>query len=56
MFSKSENYKKVNCLRFSYRVFIQKKKFVNIHVPVIQFQFTQYVQYTAIRILPYTIH
>jgi len=29
-------------------VFIQKKKIFDIHIPVIQFQFTQYAQYTAI--------
>jgi len=29
-------------------VFIQKKKFVNIHIPLIQFWFTVYGQYTAL--------
>jgi len=45
MFSKSQNYKKVNYSRLSYR---KKKKFFNIHIPVLQFWFTQYTQCTAI--------
>ena len=33
-----------------------QKTFLNVHIPVIQFWFTQYVQYTAIYILPYAIY
>ena len=36
-------------------VFIQKMKFINIHILVFQFRFTQNAQYTAIK-LPYTLY
>jgi len=39
---------KPTCTRRLNALGFTKKKFVNIHIPVIQFRFTQYAQYAAI--------